>query len=146
MRIRLVALAVFGVLELAPLSAFSTDLIDLAAVATPDQIRDALKNGADPNAVDSVGRTVLMLAASSNTDPTIITLLVKAGARVNARGPEGWTALMFAAYANTSPDVVAALLSAGANAKMRSNAGGTAFDYGSDNEKLKGSAVYGRLR
>ncbi len=59
-------LALYGAIELSPVGALSTDLLDIAESATPSQIQDALKNGADPNAVDYLGRSVLMLAAASN--------------------------------------------------------------------------------
>jgi len=40
------------------------------------------------DAVDAAGRTALMLAAPSNPDPLVISVLVKGGAKVNARSPD----------------------------------------------------------
>jgi len=72
----------------------AVNLVDIAETATLEQIRQAVQAGADVNAVDAVGRSVLMLAAASNPDPAVITALVEAGAKVNFRGPRAWTALM----------------------------------------------------
>ena len=58
-------------------------------VVTADQIPAALKNGAGPNAVDPVGRTVLMLAASSNTVPSIITLSSRLEHKSTREDPRG---------------------------------------------------------
>jgi ankyrin repeat protein len=135
-----------GVIVLFPLKAGALDLADIAQSATPADITQALRTGADPNAVDFVGRTVLMLAATSNPDPAVITALAKAGAKVNARGPQGWTPLMMAAYGNPNPAVVLALLAAGADPRLRSNAGRTAFDYAQDNDSLKGTEALAALK
>ncbi len=138
-------LVLYGAIALLPLHARPTDLLDIAGSATPSQVLQALKNGADPNARDWVGRTVLMLAAASNRDPAIISALVKAGAGVNARGPQRWTPLMMAAYANPDPAVVLALLAAGADPRLRSAGGRTAFDYAQDNRVLSGTEALRRL-
>ena len=138
--------ALLGALALHPVSAASIDLLDIAQNATPSQVQQALQSGADPNAADSVGRTVLMLAAAGNPDPAVISALVKAGAKVNARGPQGWTALIMAAYGNPNPAVVLTLLAAGADPRIRSNGGRTAYDYGQDNGTLKGTEALRKLK
>jgi len=135
-----------GPIGIFSLHALSTDLLDIAESATPSQVEQAVKSGGDPNAVDSVGRTVLMLAAASNPDPAVISALVKAGAHVNARGPQGWTPLIMAAYSNPTPAVVLALLAAGANPRLRSDAGRTAFEYAQDNDGLRGTEALRRLK
>ena len=126
-------------------AAAAASLFDLAETGTAAQVQAAVK-GANVNAVDDAGRTVLMHAAAYNSDPQVVALLVSAGAKVNARGPRQWTALMMAAWGNPNPAVVDSLLAAGANAKLRSDAGETAYDYGADNDKLKGTPTYARLR
>jgi ankyrin repeat protein len=143
---QLFLVVLFSVLTLSPLYALTSDLLDIAEGATPAEIQLAVHGGADPNAVDSTGRTVLMLAAASNPDPAAISALVKAGAKVNARGPQGWTPLMMAAYNNPNPEVALALMAAGADPRLRSDAGRTAFDYAQDNDTLKGSAALEKLR
>jgi ankyrin repeat protein len=122
------------------------DLVTIAGTGSVEHLRAALKRAADPNARDSAGRTVLMIAAESNQDEKVIALLVSAGAKVNARGPAGWTALMMAAYDNPNPAVALALLKAGADGKIRSDAGHTAFEYARDNEKVVASQAYAMLR
>ena len=141
MKVHTVLIFLCSFLALPVAAATATSLLDLVDVTTakPDAIRQAVQNGADPNATDSVGRTALMLAAAWNPDPDAIAALVKAGARVNARGPQGWTALMMAAYNNPNPQVVIGLLKAGADPKLRSQAGRTAFVYGQDNPALRGT-------
>ncbi|HVP19409.1 MAG TPA: ankyrin repeat domain-containing protein [Spirochaetia bacterium] len=137
--------ALFGLIALFPLPALSTDLLDIAQGATPSDIQQALGKGADPNAVDSFGRTVLMIAAAYNPDPAVITALVKAGAKVNTRGPQGWTPLIMAAYSSSNPSVVLALLAAGADPRLRSDGGRTAFDYAQDNDRLRGTEALKKL-
>jgi ankyrin repeat protein len=137
------ALVAFSVAAL--LGAAMADLFDLAETGTSAQLQQAIK-GADVNSADSVGRTLLMHAAAYNPDPHVIGALVAAGAKVNARGPNGWTALMMAAYNNPNPAVVEALLTAGANGRLRSLAGETAFDYAANNDKVRGSSAYAKLR
>lgn len=146
MKSRVPFLAFFGILAIFPLDALASELLDIAETATPEEIRQAIRNGADLNAVDLVGRTVLMHAAAWNLDPEVITLLVKQGAKVNARGPNGWTALMMAAYNNPNPQVIIALLKAGADPRLRNQAGNTAFVYAQDNDKLKGTEALRMLR
>jgi len=136
----------FLLVFLASSASGAPNLVDIAETATADQVRQAVQAGADANALDSVGRSVLMLAAAYNPDPAVITALVKSGAKVNFRGSGGWTALMMAAYANPNPAVVDALLAAGASGKLKSAAGYTAFSYAQENEKLKGTAAYTKLR
>ena len=123
----------------------ANSLLDQAETASAEQLQEAIKAG-NVNAVDDVGRTVLMHAAAHNPDPQVIALLVRAGAKVNTRGPRQWTALMMAAYGNTNPAVVDALLAAGANAALRSDARETAADYAQDNDALKGTPTLAKLR
>ncbi len=143
---RVALLLLWGVLALPLLHAQAPPLLDLAGSGTAAQIQQAVGSGADVNARDAADRTVLMLAAASNPDPAVISILLKAGAKINARGPNGWTALMLAAYGNPNPDVVEALLKAGANGRLRSGAGETAYDYARDNAKVVASLAYADLR
>ena len=59
-------------------------------------IRTLLKAGADLNAQDENGKTVLMYAAESNQNPEVITTLLKAGADVKAQDGDGKTAFEYA--------------------------------------------------
>ena len=58
----------------------------------PRAVRALLEWGADPNAFDPGGGTVLFMAADS-LDPAMVSLLLDAGANPRAPGPDGRTAL-----------------------------------------------------
>jgi hypothetical protein len=73
-----------------------------------------LDRGADAKAKDPAGRTMLMLAASSDAIPVdAVNALLARGADVNAKGPNGETALTFARLRGRTA-VVDALIKAGA--------------------------------
>jgi hypothetical protein len=78
-------------------------------------VRSLLQDGVDPDETDSIdGRTPLMYAVLSSTEPAIVELLLEAGANVNARDNETWTPLMLAAHNNPNPEIVRILIEAGA--------------------------------
>jgi ankyrin repeat protein len=73
-----------------------------------------LDHGASATAADIRGRTLLMVAASSDALPAAtVKTLIERGADVNAKGPKGATALDFARLRGQTP-VVDVLLKAGA--------------------------------
>jgi len=76
----------------------------------------------------------------------VIKTLLNAGADIKARTINGSTPLISAAAKNSNPEVITTLLKAGAVAEDKDNAGKTAFDYIKDNEKLKGTIAYRRLK
>jgi ankyrin repeat protein len=77
-------------------------------------IRALIERGADPNAVTATGRTLLMLAASSDVVPIdTVRALIDRGADVNARSPRGETALTLARMHGATP-IVDLLVKAGA--------------------------------
>jgi ankyrin repeat protein len=55
-----------------------------------------LQNGADPNALDDLGRTPLHVCAERNTSTSVVRLLIDAGSEPNARDPSGRTPLDYA--------------------------------------------------
>src|SRR5581483_11238157 len=82
-----------------------TPLMRAAARADLKQVKKLLADGADPNAADASGWTVLMYAtakeygeASSVLHADLIPMLIKAGADPNYSSPRGDTPLMAAAY------------------------------------------------
>ena len=110
-------------------SAGNDDLFTIVKTGTLADVKAALKNGADVNAMDKYGYTVLMWAAEYNTNPDVIEALIDAGANVNvnAKNFSGRTALDYAAAYNTNPDVTKALIAAGANVNARNGLGMTAL-------------------
>ncbi len=96
-------------------SSSDAQFIAFCRTATPIGIREALKNGANPNAQKDLEWTALMEAAMHNPHVGAVKALLAAGAEVNAQDTNGWSALMVAAMHNPNPEVVAALLQAGAD-------------------------------
>ncbi|MDR1136781.1 MAG: ankyrin repeat domain-containing protein, partial [Synergistaceae bacterium] len=81
------------------------DFFELCKNGTPREIDAAVKSGADVNASDNDGDTVLIYAARYNKNADVILSLTGAGADVNAKSKNGWTALMYAARYNENADV-----------------------------------------
>ncbi len=103
----------------------------------PEKMQEWLQKGANPNARDHVGQTILFQWAQS-CFPEQVAILLKAGADVNAktdgrgRWERGVTALMVAAgrsyeQPNRVTDTVKLLLEAGADVNARSETGRTAL-------------------
>ena len=95
----------------------NTAMVFLAPpLGTATDIRLLLDHGADANAKDPSGNTILMLAAASDALPVeSVKALIVHGADVHARNGEGLTALDFARKRGNTP-VVDALVQAGAKA------------------------------
>ena len=92
-----------------------------------DAIQAALRLGADVNARDAQGRTVLMKAVVADQLPAdVVRTLLERGADVTVKTSAGDTALDFA-RAGASPDVVDLLVKAGATAGRRPSTPPTAF-------------------
>ena len=110
---------------LAAVHAQTTDFLTLVKTATPQNVQDALDKGASVKAIDSVGRTPLMMAAEYNPDPAVVRALLTAGADINAQDTCGGNCLF---YATGKPlDVVTMLLSFGADPNAGSSDGETPF-------------------
>ena len=87
------------------------------------EVRALIQLGADVNAKDASGRTILFSAA-----PNAIPVLIGAGADVNAKDERGWTALTLAAIAGNAP-VVQALIGAGSDTSATGPNGWNALMY-----------------
>ena len=166
LRYPVAALAVLGVLltlclPLAAHGAMSDgEFVELCEGGTAQQVRDALRNGANPNAKDRYGTALahaarwntpevvsillkagaevgsdVMVSAGHNRYPEVVSILLKAGADVNAKTEGGWTALMSAA--SHSPEIVSLLLAAGANVNAKNKGGWTALRRAAESDTPK---------
>ena len=102
----------------------------ILAVAGNDRmmVRNALKNGANPNTYDIQGNPVL-LTAVRNGDREIVRALLEYYADPNIRSrPKGVTPLM-SAVARDNVDIVEELLEKGANVNDRDNDGHSVLGY-----------------
>jgi hypothetical protein len=88
-----------------------------------DLVRCLVDAGADVNATDNNGWTVLMVA-SDDGHIDLVRFLVEAGADVNATDNNGWTALMVASD-DGHIDLVRFLVEAGADVNVTDNRGQT---------------------
>src|SRR5262249_888815 len=110
--------------NLAP-PAYTIALLQTASFGDLRATRLMLDRGADVNAVDPLGRTALMYAATSDSLPLdVVKLLIERGANVNARsqhaqsGDTGQTALDLAKAHGETP-IVALLTKSGATSTGR---------------------------
>ncbi len=106
----------------------------------PRLIRRAVEQGADVNALGSIGGpakfglTALMIAADTDTDT--VRLLLSKGAHVNYRGNLGTTALMCAATPQGNVTIVRLLLDKGAHINAKNDMGFTPLMFAASNGKL----------
>jgi ankyrin repeat protein len=100
-------------------STFVEDLLFSDANA----VREWLESGVDVNAsIPEFGNSLpLELAATYNTDASVVELLLRAGAKVNAVSEYGATALQGAVSWNPNPEVTRLLLAAGADLYVNGN-------------------------
>lgn len=106
--------------------------------ATPDEVAACLAAGANPNAMDEDGDTVLNLAIGANSSSTVVKMLLKAGAEPNATGVLRFTPLHVALGHNSHPGVVEVLIEEGANLKAQDVFDSTPVDNvaGNDNPEV----------
>lgn len=90
----------------------------------PAVIQLLIKKGADVNARNYHGQTILMKAAEYSS-PEIVKILIEAGADINAHN-DGRTALIVAAQRH-SPEIVKILIDAGADVNAKTRHGETAW-------------------
>jgi len=86
-----------------------------------EEIKTFLDKGGDPNFVNDMGQSLLLLAAIEK-HPAIVHLLLDKGANPDSTDKLGQTPLFFAAY-NQDLDSVEALIKAGANVNAVTSAG-----------------------
>jgi ankyrin repeat protein len=94
-----------------------------------ESVKEALDNGADPNAVDPESENTPLIEAVHTDNPELVQVLIDAGAQVDTKGSEGGTALYWAADNMPLNDVksptavkinkiIKMLLNAGANPQV----------------------------
>lgn len=89
-------------------------------------IKMLLDNGADVNAHDSSGNTVLMYACRFNADKDIVKMLIRYGANVNARD-NNWKSVLMYASQNDNIEILKILIQSGANVNAKMEDGTTAL-------------------
>lgn len=94
---------------------------DLAAV------KQALTDGANPNAQDPQSGSTMLATAALMGHTEVVALLLEHGADVNVKSRDGGTALHAAAFLGRV-ETVKLLLEKGANTTLRNNMGGIAID------------------
>ena len=92
-----------------------------------EAIKQAIADGADVNAKDQNGRTLLQLAALKG-HKEVAELLIAEGADVNAKTNSGWTPLVVAAVRGHK-EVVELLIAKNANVNAKNDGGETPLDW-----------------
>ncbi len=108
-------------------------LRDYRSIKYPEVIGVMVKAGADVNARDDEGKTVLIKAvyvSSHHISVDVISALIEAGADVNAKDKDAKTALIYCAEnVGKSIAILKALIKAGASINSRDKYGKTALMY-----------------
>ena len=97
---------------------------------TAREVQDLINAGADVNARNNQGITVLMFAAWDGS-AEVVELLINAGADINARDDDDMTVLMFAAW-SSSAEVVELLINAGADINAKDDEDWTPLIFAAD--------------
>ena len=110
-------MAVSMIAVISVLAQAQNDAVLFVAVraGTADDVRAALRAGANIEARDRYGATPLMRAARYNHRVEVLQLLLEMGADVNARDSDGVTALIAAAGNNENAEITRVLIDAGSN-------------------------------
>ena len=120
--------------------------VELCGSGTPSEVINAIKGGADVNAVDRYGVSPIFWAAWLNSNVAVISALLESGANPNVSYGGGKTPLIMAAGDNTNPEIIIALLNSGADPNVRDSSGNRAFDYAEGNGAIRNSKAYSMLR
>jgi ankyrin repeat protein len=120
--------------------------VELCGSGTASEVINAIKGGANVNAMDRYGISPIFWAAWLNSDVQVVSALLKSGANPNTVYGNGLTPLIIAAGENQNPEVVAALLDGGADPKKQDTSGKKAIDYAEGNRALKGTKAYLKLK
>ena len=120
--------------EVAPMP--DSYFMEFCKTAKPEEIKREILRGANVNAKNKKGMSVLMAAAIYNHNPEAVIALIDGGAKVNAKNYKANTALIFAAMYSI-PEVVSALVSKGANIETENAEGRKALYYARSSKRLR---------
>ncbi|MFW5890768.1 MAG: ankyrin repeat domain-containing protein [bacterium] len=109
------------------------------------KINYLIKNGANSLKSTNCGETPLMRAAS-NGNPKVLEILLDNGAKIDRQNNEGMTPLIYACKNSFKPEVVEYLIDKKANTNIKDKSGKNALDYIEENEELKNTKVYYKLK
>ena len=113
--------AIVSAQRVSPMRNALISVLPPAGPGTPDAVREAIERGADVTARDQKSRTVLMMAAISETiSPELVRLLIERGADAQVKTPEGLSALDFARRLGHTP-IVDVLADAGATVRSEAD-------------------------
>jgi ankyrin repeat protein len=99
------------------------ELTDAAFICDVERVRDLLRRGANPDALNDEGRPPLVSAILGGSLP-LLDLLLDAGTDIEARDPHGWTPLHFAAQ-EVLPEMATRLIAKGADINAQDEEGNT---------------------
>jgi uncharacterized protein len=107
-----------------------TLLMEAAIFKNEDIARLLVENGADVNAKELKGWSVLHFAAQSNL-PDLVKLLIEKGADINAQDDYGNTRLLNAlsSFNGQSKDIIIELINAGADKDITNKSGISAYQF-----------------
>ncbi|WP_369126477.1 ankyrin repeat domain-containing protein [Ensifer adhaerens] len=97
------------------------DFFEVIRSGTADDVRSALRAGADVNASDRYGRTPLMFAVAVQGDASVVKDLIDAGGRIDVQDPLFGNTLLLSALerSDVSPALIQILLEAGVDLGAR---------------------------
>lgn len=108
---------------------YEGNFFNIARNGTLDEVKEALKEGANVNEKNDEWCTPLMFAAEENSDPMVIKTLIDAGAILESKTKGGATPIMGAVQKNPNIEVLKMLLKEGANVNKENEIGFTPLIY-----------------
>lgn len=118
----------------------NADFLNMCKYGSPDDIINAINNGANVNSFSKTSRNTALILASGLQPLNVVSALISHGAKINASNRKGNTPLIEAAKNNT-PDVLDELIAHDADINAVNNAGHDALYYALNNKKLRNSDV-----